>query len=286
MDAGRANWDDNTTKMFLDLCIDEKNKLNYNKKGLTNLGWHNLYTNFKQQTGKKYSCKQLQNKFNAFKRQYKDWRKLKDKSGTGWNNSTCTIDSDDEWWTARIEENEANKHFRGKMFPFYDELTTLFGTTDTEGGPILCVGGIGDRTPSSASEGNPDTAIDENVAWLEDNVGRSSVGRVSQRSGKEHVVDNPPPKRTNSMEYYVERISESMIQRTMNERNLISREEEEVMEMLHLVEQDGVPNGSELYFIATELFRSPARRASYRSITAAKNRIAWLRWTWDNIKRK
>uniref|UniRef100_K3YL57 Uncharacterized protein n=1 Tax=Setaria italica TaxID=4555 RepID=K3YL57_SETIT len=238
MDAGCANWDDNTTKIFMDLCIDEKNKLNYNKKGLTKLGWHNL--------------------------QYKDWRKLKDKSGTGWNNSTRTIDCDDEWWTSRIEENEANKHFRGKAFPFYDELTTLFGTTDKEGSPMLCVGGIGDRTPSSRSEGNPNTAADEN----------------------EHVVDNPPPKRTKSMEYYVKRISESTMQRTMNERNLISREEEEVMEMLHLVEQDGVPNGLELYFIATELFRSPARRASYRSITAAENRIAWLRWTWDNVKRK
>nr|TKV93171.1 hypothetical protein SEVIR_9G208400v2 [Setaria viridis] len=191
MDAGRANWDDNTTKVFLDLCIDEKNKINYNKKGLTKLG-----------------------------------------------------------------------------------------------SPMLCVGGIGDRIPSCGSEGNLDPVVEENVAWLEDNVGRSSVGRVSQRSGKEHVVDSPPPKKSKSMEYYVERISESMIQRTMNERNLISREEEEVMEMLHLVEQDGVPNGSELYFIAAELFRSPARRASYRSITAAENRIAWLRWTWDNVKRK
>uniref|UniRef100_K3XSX6 Myb/SANT-like domain-containing protein n=1 Tax=Setaria italica TaxID=4555 RepID=K3XSX6_SETIT len=213
------------------------------------------------------------NKFNAFKRQYKDWRKLKDKSGTGWNNSTRTTDCDDEWWTTQIKENEANKHFRGKAFSFYDELTTLFGTMDTEGGPMLCVGGIGDRTPSSGSEGNPDTAADENVAWLEDNVGRSSVGRVSQRLGKEHIVDSPPPKRTKSMEYYDERISESMIQRTMNERNLINHEEEEVMEMLHLVEQDGVPNGSELYFIATELFRSPARRASYRSLPLQRTEL-------------
>nr|TKW01113.1 hypothetical protein SEVIR_8G157000v2 [Setaria viridis] len=246
MDAGRTNWDDNTTKIFLDLCIDEKNKLNYNTKGPNQA------------------------------RQYKDWRKLKDKSGTKWNNSIHTIDCDDEWWTARIGENEANKHFHGKAFPFYDELTTLLGTTDTEGGPMLCVGAIGDRTPSCGSEGNPDPMADENDAWLEDNVGRSSVGRVSQRSGKEHVVDSPPPKRSKSMEYYVERISESMIQRTMNERNLISHEEEDVMEMLHLVEQDGVPNGFELYFIATELFRSPARHASYRSITAVENQIAWL----------
>nr|TKW33329.1 hypothetical protein SEVIR_2G227000v2 [Setaria viridis] len=215
MDAGRSNWDDNTTKIFLDLYIDEKNKLNYNKKGLTKLE----------------AIQGLE------KTEGQDWYR--------WNNSTRTIDCDDECWTARFEENEANKHFRGKAFPFYDELTTLFGTTDTEGGPMLCVGGIGDRTPSCGSEGNLDPMADENVAWLEDNVGRSSVGHVSQRSAKEHVVDSPPPKRSKSME-------------TMNERNLISREEEEVMEMLHLVEQDGVPNGSELYFIATKLFRSPA----------------------------
>uniref|UniRef100_K3XRA8 Myb/SANT-like domain-containing protein n=1 Tax=Setaria italica TaxID=4555 RepID=K3XRA8_SETIT len=240
------------------LCIDEKNKLNYNKRGLTKVGWHNLYTNFKQQTGRKYSCKQLQNKFNAFKRQYKDWRKLKDKSGTGWNNSTRTIDCDEEWRTRQTNISVARR--------FHSMMS----------GPMLCVGGIGDRTPSCGSEDTPDPMADENVDWLEDTVGRSSVGRVSQRSGKEHVVDSPLPKRTKSMEYYVERISESMIQRTMTERNLISREEEEVTEMLHLVEQDGVPNGSELYFIATELFRSPARRASYRSITASENRIAWL----------
>uniref|UniRef100_K4AJ86 Uncharacterized protein n=1 Tax=Setaria italica TaxID=4555 RepID=K4AJ86_SETIT len=152
-------------------------------------------------------------------------------------------------------ENEANKHLCGKAFTFYDELTTLFGSTDSEHGPMLCVGGIGDRTPSGESEGNLDPMAEENIAWSEDNIGRSSVGRVSQRLGKVHVVDSPLPKKSKSMEYYVKHISESMIQRTINERNAISREEEEVMEMLHLVEQGGVPNGSELYFIATELFR-------------------------------
>lgn len=60
------------------------------------------------------------------------------------------------------------------------------------------------------------------------------------------------------MECYVERISESMIKRTRNERIAMTREQEDVTELLQLVEEDGVPNGSELYFIATELFRSPA----------------------------
>lgn len=316
MDAGRAYWDVDTTKIFLNLCIDEKNKLNYNNKGLTKDGWHNLYANFRRQTGKKYGPKQLQNKFNTLKRQYKAWKKLKDKSGAGWDQNTHTINCTPEWWKERIavttflpvhsrtvflelsswllltciyinlQENPDNKQFKGKALPHYDELYILFDSMDSDDGTMLCVGGIGDKTPSGGSEDNIDPMPEDNVACSDDNVGRSGVGRVGQRPVKEHVGDSPPPKKTKSMEYYVERISESMMERSKNEKNALSREQDEVTEMLQLAEQDGVPNGSELYFKAAELFRSPARRAIYRSIAAAKNRIAWIQWTWDNVKKK
>ncbi|PUZ40286.1 hypothetical protein GQ55_9G411600 [Panicum hallii var. hallii] len=110
--------------------------------------------------------------------------------------------------------------------------------------------------------------------------------RVWSTMSNANVVDSPLSKKTKSMEYYVKRIYECMIERTRYERSAISREQEEVREMLQLVEEDGVPNGSELYFIATELFRSRARLAAYRSIKTAEHRIAWLRWTWYNIKKK
>uniref|UniRef100_A0A0D9WR50 Uncharacterized protein n=1 Tax=Leersia perrieri TaxID=77586 RepID=A0A0D9WR50_9ORYZ len=59
------------------------------------------------------------------------------------------------------------------------------------------------------------------------------------------------------MEYYVERISESMIERRRNESSAARCEQEEVTELLQRVEEDGVAQGSELYFIATDLFRTP-----------------------------
>ncbi|RLM60314.1 L10-interacting MYB domain-containing protein-like [Panicum miliaceum] len=224
-----------------------------------------------------YDSKQLQNKFNSLKRQYKYWRQLKDKSGGGWNNNSGTIDSNEECWQDRIVKNDEAKYFREHGIPYEDELAILFGSMVSEDGIMLCVGGIGDKTPSRGSE--------ENLAPLsEDNVGRSCVGRVAQRLGKEHVVDSPPPKKTKSMKYYVEHTSERMLQR-MYERSAASREQE-MTGLLQLTEEDGVSNGSELYFIATKLFRSPGRRAAYRSIKAAKSRIAWLRWTWDNVKKK
>lgn len=88
------------------------------------------------------------------------------------------------------------------------------------------------------------------------------------------------------MEYYVERISESMIQRCQNETAAMRREHNEVTELLEIIEADGVALDSELYFIATELFRTAARRAAFRRFKTADQRKAWLRWTWDNVKKK
>lgn len=144
---------------------------------------------------------------------------------------------------------------------------------------MLCVGGIGERTPSGGSD-------DNFTPMPNDNVGRSSEGRVAQRAGKEQVVDSPPPKKNKNMEYYVGRISESMLERSRNESSVIRGEQDEMKELLHLVEEDGVAQGSELYFIATDLFRSAARRAAFKCIYPAENRKAWLRWTWDNARKK
>jgi hypothetical protein len=88
------------------------------------------------------------------------------------------------------------------------------------------------------------------------------------------------------MEYYVERLSESMLERSRNESTAKSRERDEIAELLRVVEADGVPQSSELYFIATDLFRTEARRAAFQSFRSPEDRIAWLRWTWDNSKKK
>uniref|UniRef100_A0A0E0D8P6 Uncharacterized protein n=1 Tax=Oryza meridionalis TaxID=40149 RepID=A0A0E0D8P6_9ORYZ len=103
---------------------------------------------------------------------------------------------------------------------------------DVEDGAMLCVGGIGDRTPCGGSEDNCTPIPTGHVGLSEDNAGRSSVGREAQRAGKEQVVDSPPPKKTKNMEYYVERISESMLERSRNESSVIRGEQEEVTELL------------------------------------------------------
>ncbi|KAL6621279.1 hypothetical protein ACP70R_033711 [Stipagrostis hirtigluma subsp. patula] len=279
MTAARAYWDKDLTKILLDLCIAEKEKMNFNfKKGLNKVGWNNVHRYFRQQTGRAYSSKQLQNKFHSLKRLYKVWKKLKNATGAGWDNTTGTIVGDEDWWQARIAEDPDAVHIKGKPLAHENELENLFGNVDTEEGDMVCAGGLGERTPTGGSE--------DNVApESEDNVGRSSAVRA-QRVRKEQVVDSPPPKRTKSMEYYVQCISESMLERSRNETNAVNQEQKELQESLEIVQEDGVEQGTELWFIASELLRSATRRAAFKMIRAPEHRIAWLRWTWENGRKK
>ena len=73
MTTPRANWEDSTTRTFLDLVIGEKNLMHWNQKGLTTIGWGNVYPAFREATGLAWDKKQLQNKFNELKRQFFRW---------------------------------------------------------------------------------------------------------------------------------------------------------------------------------------------------------------------
>ncbi|KAL6603809.1 hypothetical protein ACP70R_044170 [Stipagrostis hirtigluma subsp. patula] len=272
MDArGRAYWDNDLTKILLELCIAEKEKLNFNsKKGPTKVGWRNIKSAFRQQTGRAYDSKQLQNKFHSLKRLYTVWKKLKKSSGAGWDSKTGTIVGDDEFWNERIAEDEEAAELRYRPLPHNQEVDILFGGFNTQEGNMLCAGGYGDRTPSGGSN---------------DNVRVLTAGHA-QRPGKEQVVDSPPPKRTKSTDYYLERISESVLERSKNETNPKRQEQSELADLLNVLVQDGVPKNSKLYFIATELLRSATRRQAFRSLDDAETRRSWLLWTWENAKKK
>ena len=68
MDQDRCNWDGPTTRLFLDLCIAEKEKFNFTNQGLTRDGWHNVQRSFKERAGARYTNKQMSNKLQALKK--------------------------------------------------------------------------------------------------------------------------------------------------------------------------------------------------------------------------
>lgn len=55
---------------------------------------------------------------------------------------------------------------------------------------------------------------------------------------------------------------------------------------MEMLKQDGVPEGSELYFKALDLFKNSVCRAQYKNMQDPANRVAWIEWTWTNGKLK
>jgi len=80
MSNNHAHWDDDTMSYFLDLCIEQKNLLHWNQRGLTKLGWNNVYRQLSDHIGPVYDNKQVQNKVNALKGKYMDWLKAQTSS--------------------------------------------------------------------------------------------------------------------------------------------------------------------------------------------------------------
>ena len=94
MTTPHANWDDNITRIFLDLVIGQKNRLHWNQKGLTTIRWANVYPAFREVMKLPYDKKQLQNKFNELKRAFFNWRDLQTHTGLGRDPSTGGITAD------------------------------------------------------------------------------------------------------------------------------------------------------------------------------------------------
>ncbi|KAK8556517.1 hypothetical protein V6N12_002916 [Hibiscus sabdariffa] len=71
----KASWDTRTKMIFCDLCIKEI------------------------LDGKAYTQRQLKNRWDLLKREWKIWKKLKENdTGLGWNYTERTIDASEEWW--------------------------------------------------------------------------------------------------------------------------------------------------------------------------------------------
>ena len=109
------------------------------------------------------------------------------------------------------------------------------------------------------------------------------AGPSSKRAAEDNEVNSPPKKKCCSMEDYMKEIPESIVHRRSREH---TREQAEVFEVMEILRNDGVPEGSELYFKALDLFKNSICSAEYKNIHDLVNRIAWIEWTWTHGKLK
>ncbi|PPD94259.1 hypothetical protein GOBAR_DD08735 [Gossypium barbadense] len=99
-------------------------------------------TNFEKETGKVFSHRQLKNRWDALKKEWKAWKKLKDKdTGLGWNPIKRTVDASDDWWESRLQvvpeaqkfrTSDIDPEFEGKLDQM---LLGIVATGDKEWAP-------------------------------------------------------------------------------------------------------------------------------------------------------
>jgi len=93
MPPKRASWTEDETKLLLDLCLQEKEKCNFNQQGLTTVGWSNIYTYFPR-----FDKKQCNNKLGYLKKAYQTWEDGPTATGLGRDPRTGAIDAKSEYW--------------------------------------------------------------------------------------------------------------------------------------------------------------------------------------------
>ncbi|XP_016674882.1 L10-interacting MYB domain-containing protein isoform X3 [Gossypium hirsutum] len=109
----KAVWDKRLTETFYDICIKEILKGNRSGTYFTKDGWLKIMINFEKETGMAFSQRQLKNRWDALKKEWKAWKKLKgEDTGLGWNPIKRTVDASDDWWESRLKVVPEAQKFR------------------------------------------------------------------------------------------------------------------------------------------------------------------------------
>ncbi|PPS01183.1 hypothetical protein GOBAR_AA19478 [Gossypium barbadense] len=109
----KAVWDKRLTETFCDICIKEILKGNRPGTHFTKDRWLKIMINFEKETGKAFSQRQLKNRWDALKKEWKAWKKLKgEDTGLGWNPIKRTVDTSDDWWESRLKVVPEAQKFR------------------------------------------------------------------------------------------------------------------------------------------------------------------------------
>ncbi|KAK8990765.1 hypothetical protein V6N11_028726 [Hibiscus sabdariffa] len=158
----KASWDTRMTMIFCDLCIKEI--LDGNRPGthFKKEAWIRIVNKFENETGKAYTQRQLKNRWDLMKREWKIWKKLKENdTGLGWNYTKRTIDASEEWWKSRLQVVPEAQRFRtAGIDPEVEEkLDQMFrgivATGDKAWAPSLGI------LPSDFVEHDDNEALDE-----------------------------------------------------------------------------------------------------------------------------
>ncbi|KAI9084562.1 hypothetical protein K1719_033550 [Acacia pycnantha] len=123
----KATWDVSSTEIFLEQCIEQIYKKERQGLVFTKQGWKNILSGFNEKAEKSYDKKQLKNRLDSLKKEWRAWDDLFSKeTGIAIDYTSNMVIAEDEWWKKKIKENSAYGKYRYNGMKFARELQILF----------------------------------------------------------------------------------------------------------------------------------------------------------------
>ncbi|XP_058216736.1 uncharacterized protein LOC131327604 [Rhododendron vialii] len=167
---GRANWDSQMTRLFLQLAIKEIEAEGRGTTQLSNNLLRNISNEIIARTGQVINLKQCKNRYGVLKRDWQAWTLLADSrrgaTGLGMNPVTGTFTAPDHFWANLIAQNDAVAKFRDRPLDHEDLMQRVFEEVTTTGSMQCTPGaegelGIGaDGRRALATDNDDRTATD------------------------------------------------------------------------------------------------------------------------------
>ncbi|KAK8583837.1 hypothetical protein V6N12_068095 [Hibiscus sabdariffa] len=151
------------------------------------LGWIKIVKNFENETGKPYTQRQLKNRWDLLKKEWKLWKKLKEKdTGLGWDHMKGTIDASEDWWESILKVVPEAQRFKSASIDFEVE-----GKLDQMFRGIVA---IGDKAWAPSSDTLPSDFFEHGDNEILDEFGEENTMNdvhVSSQVGYDENNDSP-----------------------------------------------------------------------------------------------
>ncbi|KAK2652887.1 hypothetical protein Ddye_012743 [Dipteronia dyeriana] len=282
----KAIWNDDLVAIYCEICVKEVAKGNRPGTHFDKIGWVNVVKVFKEITGRDYDKKQLKNKWDSLKTDWKLWSSLLHKeTGIGWDPTKKTVDAPPEWWQSKIETNVEYRKFRDvgispNMMDMYDKMfkgsTAVGNYVMIPSSTILPKEMVEDlehdkqtvdRGNEEASHGNQDKG--KKRTNDESEINKGVTGGSNGKKGKLGGA----AKLSKQIDRLVE-VVESRSTATSVHRSSQGTSIAEVMEVVATL--PGAEKGSQLWWFATELFCSQDKREMFSVMTDSDLKLQFL----------
>ncbi|CAL5433679.1 unnamed protein product [Camellia sinensis] len=162
----KANWDWENTRIYLELVVKEIDAGNRPHMSINSNGYRSLAKTFEAATGLTHSMKQLKNKYNQLKAEWRAWSKLMDSrkgpTGIRFDQETGFINASDEWWATMEKVDKECCKFRTKRLDHEELMRRVFTGAAATGKNAWTPGEMRNQLEVEGESNSADFSMDSN----------------------------------------------------------------------------------------------------------------------------